>query len=105
MAGVPKDKQVSGMTKDEIEMEFMMAGYGITKAKKRTNELLISAQIQSDGRTNAAGRMLYFCIYWPLGCEHTKLDRVGPIRYVDARHTILERLDGKENAWLLDAEE
>lgn len=98
MAGISRDKQIAGMTLEEIRTEFMMAGYGITKAIKRTNELLVSAQIQSKG-DKRDGRNVFFCIYWPSATKIIDLSRVGMIAYEDARHTVLYRFDGKVNAW------
>lgn len=105
MAGVSKAAQLRGMTLEEIRREFMLAGYGVGKADKRTKELLASAQIQTDGRTNDNGRLLFFCIYWPFAYDRKDitldLDRVGAIEYLDARHTILRRLDGGVDVWNL----
>lgn len=106
MTSVSKNRQLTGMTLNEIRTELMLAGYGLTKADKRAKELLASAQIQTDGRTNEKGEVVYFFIYWPFAwhVEGLKLDteRVGAIEYVDQRHTILRRLDGREQAWLLE---
>ena len=43
IANVSKDKQIRGMTKEEIQTELLMAGYGVKKIAKRTNELIVSA--------------------------------------------------------------
>lgn len=104
MTSVCKDKQITGMTAEEIRKEFMLAGYGLTKAEKRTKELIVSAQLQSDGRTNERGQTLFFYIFWPWSWKTIKLDdkRIGAIEYTDPRHTILRRLDGRENVWLLE---
>ena len=106
MLSVSQSKQLTGMTLEEIRTQFMIAGYGVTKAEKRTTELLVSAQIQTDGRANENGRMLFFFAYWP-GAWKLKdfcidLDRIGAVEYVDARHTVLKRVDGREHAWLLE---
>lgn len=103
MSGVSKDKQIAGMTMIEIRTEFIKAGYGLTKAEKRAKELLVSAQLQCDGKTKD-GQLVYYCIYWPFAYSifNFDQDRVGAVEYVDARHTILRRLDGRENAWLLE---
>lgn len=103
MSSVSKAEQLQGLTLREIRKHFMLAGYGVTKADKRTKELLASAQIQTDGRTDGAGNLLFFCIYWPFAYDRKDirldLDRVGAIEYLDARHTMLRRLDGVVNAW------
>ena len=103
MSSVSKDKQIAGMTMEEIRTEFMKAGYGVTKTNKRSLELLVSAQLQTNGALRN-GRPVYYCIYWPFAYDvfPFDLDRVGTIEYVDPRHTILRRLDGRENAWLLE---
>ncbi len=106
MMSVSKQKQMQGMTIDEIRAEFMIHGYGVTKAEKRSKELLASAQLQTDGRTNPDGKMLLFYVYWPFAWQlkdlHLDLDRIGAVEYLDARHTMLRRLDGRENAWILE---
>lgn len=103
MAGVSKDKQLRGLTLDEIRAEFMLAGYGLTKAEKRAKELLLSAQLQTDGRTDERGRILYFSIFWPWAYDRDdiklEVERVGAIEYIDARHTQLRRLDGRKQPW------
>lgn len=103
MSSVSKAQQLHGLTLDGIRREFMLAGYGVGKADKRTKELLASAQIQTDGRVDETGKMLFFCIYWPFAWEHADISmdmgRVGAIEYLDARHTMLRRLDGVINAW------
>lgn len=105
MSGVSKEKQLKGMTLEEIRTEFMISGYGVTKAEKRTKELLASAQIQSDGRMTEKGSYIFFCVYWPFAYQIPGLaldpSRIGAIEYLDARHTALRRLDGRVNAWLL----
>lgn len=100
MRAIPPIKQESGMTLEEIKTQFLMAGYGLTKAAKRVNELRVSAQIQSDG-SQRNGELLFWCIYWPRApLEKTDINRVGCIEYEDARHTILRRQDGLKDAWL-----
>lgn len=101
MASVSPERQKTGLTMEEIRRLFMMAGYGTTKMAKRTRELLESAQIQSDGRTNEEGQRLFFCIYWPNSGMECDLSRVGSCMYQDHNHTDLIRLDGRENAWNL----
>ena len=39
MAAIKPEDQINGLTETEIRTEFMKAGYGVTKAAKRTNEL------------------------------------------------------------------
>lgn len=104
MAGISKDKQAAGLTLDEIRREFMLAGYGVTKADKRTKELLVSAQIQYNGETRG-GKMVFYCIYWPMAFNIVDFNRVGAIYYMDDRHTMLRRRDGVEYAWRLTEEE
>lgn len=103
MSSVSKEKQLKGMTLGEIRTEFMLAGYGVTKATKRTKELLESAQIQTDGRRNENGGLVFFCIYWPFTYTarilNLDLSRVCAVEYLDARHNELRRIDGKVNAW------
>lgn len=103
MANVPISYQTEGMTMEEVRTELMKAGYGTTKAEKRAKELLVSAQLQTDGRKNSAGEMLYFYVYWPLAYRELDLDpnRIGAVEYVDARHNILRRVDGRVQQWLL----
>lgn len=101
MASVSPERQKTGLTIEEIRQLFMMAGYGTTKMMKRTNELMESAQIQTDGRTNAEGKRLFFSIYWPNSGMKCDLSRVGSCVYLDHNHTTLERMDGRENAWNL----
>lgn len=106
MMSVCKERQMQGMTLEQIRTELMIAGYGLTKADKRSKELLASAQIQTDGRTNEDGKTVYFYVYWPFAWQlddlHLDPDRIGAIEYVDQRHTILRRIDGRVNAWLLE---
>lgn len=101
MASVPPALQRSGMTLNQVRAQFMMAGYGPTKVEKRTKELMVSAQLQSDGRRDECGRMLFFCIYWPNSGMKCDMDRVGSYFYEDHNHTRLIRSDGREQAWLL----
>lgn len=106
MASIPTVKQTAGMTKDEIIATFMMAGYGLTKAEKRTNELIWSAQLQTDGSVDAAtNKLLYWSIFWPYSGMVCDMSRVGAIKYEDPRHTRLSRLDGKGYMWYLSQEE
>ena len=49
MAAIKPEDQINGLTETEIRTEFMKAGYGVTKAAKRTNELKAGAFIQSNG--------------------------------------------------------
>lgn len=101
MASIPVTKQTVGMTKDEIIATFMMAGYGLTKAEKRTNELLMSAQLQTDGSTDNNNKLLYWSIFWPYSGMVCDMSRVGAVRYEDPRHTRLVRLDGQPIYWYL----
>lgn len=100
MRSIPPYWQERGMTLEEIKTQFIMAGYGLTKASKRVNELRMSAQIQSDGSMRS-GELVYWCIFWPKApTNKTDMNRVGFIEYEDPRHTILRRLDGLRDAWL-----
>lgn len=100
IVGVSKEKQVAGLTLDEIKAEFTLAGYGLTKAKKRTEELLTSAALQTDG-TKVNGQYVFWCIWWPYAAFKGDVSRYGMLEYVDPRHTVLRRLDGKVNQWLV----
>lgn len=102
MASVPAALQQKGLTLGQIRKQFMMAGYGPTKVEKRTKELLESAQIQSDGRKDENGSMLFFCIYWPNSGMKCDMDRVASYYYEDHNHTILVRRDGRKQAWFLE---
>lgn len=104
IAGVSKEKQLTGMTMEEIRCEFLMAGYGGTKAQKRSRELLVSAQIQYTGERNKDGLMLYFCVYWPFAAKKVDVSRVGSYTYADRAHTQIVRLDKWQNAYDLTAE-
>ena len=46
---------------------------------------------------------MYFYVYWPLAYKELDLDpnRIGAVEYVDARHNILRRVDGRVQQWLL----
>lgn len=102
MASVPTARQYTGMTKDEIVATFMMAGYGITKAEKRTNELIMSAQLQTDGSTNDKQQLLFWSVFWPYSSVACDMKRIGAIKYEDPRHTRLSRMDGKNCFWYLE---
>lgn len=104
MFAIPKDKQISGMTLEEIRTAFLLAGYGGTKANKRTKELLVSAQIQYTGADTARGEMLFFCVYWPYASKKVNYDRVGSYEYLDNRHTMIARKDRLIDAWNLTKE-
>lgn len=100
MSAIDAKLQISGMTETEIRTEFMKAGYGVTKAEKRTNELKVGAFIQSDG-SKQNGEYLFWCIWWPFGYEKCDFERVCGVEYEDERHTVLRRLDGKRGpVWL-----
>lgn len=100
MAAIKPEDQINGLTETEIRTEFMKAGYGVTKAAKRTNELKAGAFIQSNG-TKRDGEYVFWCIWWPFGYEFCDFDRVCGVEYEDDRHTILRRLDGRRGAvWL-----
>ena len=105
MRGVPPEKQISGMTENEIRTEFTLNGYGVTKANKRVNELQAAAIIQSDG-TKRGGEFVFFCAWWPWSAQdHIDFDRICGVEYMDARHTILRRLDKKSNPMWLQCSE
>lgn len=105
MASVPPISQHVGMTKNEIIARFQLSGYGVTKAEKRTNELIMSAQLQTDGSIAENGQLLYWSIMWPDAAINCDMGRVGAIKYEDARHTRLVRLDGKPMLWYLGESE
>lgn len=104
MFAIPKDKQISGMTLEEIRTAFILAGYGGTKANKRTKELLVSAQIQYIGADTDKGEMLFYCVYWPFASKKVNFDRIGSFEYLDNRHTMIVRRDRLVNAWDLTQE-
>ena len=100
MSSISADNQIEGMTEKEIRREFMLAGYGVTKAEKRVNELKVGAFIQSDG-SKRNGELVFWCIWWPFGYHHCDYDRMSAVEYKDDRHTMLRRVDGKEGAqWI-----
>ena len=100
MSSISADKQIEGMTEKEIRREFMLAGYGVTKAGKRVNELKTGAFIQSDG-SKRNGDYVFWCIWWPHGYQNCDYDRVSAVEYEDDRHTTLRRVDGKVGpVWL-----
>lgn len=100
MSSIRAEDQIEGMTEKEIRREFMLAGYGVTKAAKRVNELKVGAFIQTDG-TRRDGDLVFWCIWWPFGYQHCDYDRVSAVEYEDDRHTILKRVDGKRGAqWI-----
>lgn len=107
IASVPKEMQIKGMTRAEILTAFTMAGYGVKKAIKRTKELIVSAQLQSDGTTDEGGRMLFWSPYWPYAWKtpigsKLRADLICAVEYYDPRHEVPIRADGRENAWLLE---
>lgn len=104
MYAIPKEKQISGMTMEEIRTAFLLAGYGGTKANKRTKELMVSAQIQYTGEDTDNGEMLFYCVYWPYAAKKVNVDRVGSFEYLDQRHTQLVRQDRLIQAWDLTQE-
>lgn len=107
IASIPRDKQIGGMTKGELEVAFMLAGYGLKRAKKNVLELIASARLQTDMTCNAKGETLYWAVEWPmvyLSPVAKKLDpkRIGAVYYSDPRHMIIKREDGRENAWVVE---
>ena len=104
MFAVPKEKQISGMTLEEIRTAFLLAGYGGTKAIKRTKELMASALIQYTGEENDKGEMLFYSVYWPFASKKVDYSRVGSFEYLDNRHTMLVRKDRLVQAWDLTQE-
>ena len=104
MRGVDRTNQLLGMTEVEIVTEFFKAGYGVSKARKRVNELKASAAIQSDG-TMRDGQYVFWCIWWPWVPERTNIDLYCAVEYMDKRKGLLRRLDGKSiNTWYTCAE-
>lgn len=104
MLDIPLSRRIDGMTMEEIQAQLMLAGYGVGKAKRRTMELLESAQIQTDGRIDeATHQYLFFFIGWAEA--YTKeglnldLDRVGAVEWVDSRREVIQRLDGGKMVW------
>ena len=87
-----------------------IAGFGVKKQNKRTKELITSAMLQSDGSRNEAGEILFWSPHWPWTYKTPigkKLDakRICAIYYDDQndpRHEVPLRVDGRENAWLLE---
>ena len=109
IASIPRDKQIRGMTREEFEVAFMLAGYGLKRAKKNVLELIASARIQSDLSTNGKGAILFWAVEWPavyLSPIAKKLDpkRIGAVYYADPRHMIIKRSDGRVDAWNLQLE-
>lgn len=105
MRDVAPYKRYMGMTMGEIQAELQLAGYGPAKAKRRALELRESAQIQTDGRKNENGEMLFFFVGWLEAYTEAKIDlditRVGAVEWVDSRKMIIRRLDGGRSVWLL----
>lgn len=107
ISSISKEKQIRGMTRDEFEVEFMMAGYGLKRAKKNVLELIVSARLQTDLTTNERGAILFWAVEWPMAWKSPiahKLDtqRIGAVYYTDPRHMILKREDGKVDMWKLE---
>lgn len=103
MLDIPISRRIDGMTLEEIQSQLMLAGYGVGKAKRRTMELLESAQIQTDGRVDEKHQYLFFFIGWAeaYAKEGLKLDldRVGAVEWVDSRREVIQRLDGGKMIW------
>jgi hypothetical protein len=110
IANVSKDKQIRGMTKEEIQTELLMAGYGVKKIAKRTNELIVSAQLQSDLTHDEHGKILFWSPMWPWAWKSPigkKLDAtlICAVYYDeirDPRHNYPLRADGRKDAWILE---
>ena len=100
MRGCDKSDQILGMTETQIVTEFFKSGYGVTKARKRVNELKASAAIQSDGSMRD-GQYVFWCIWWPWSPERTDIRLYCGVEYIDKRKGLLRRLDGRSvNTWM-----
>lgn len=101
---VPKAKQISGMTRSELEAFFIKHEYGMKKAAWDVHELIVSAQLQTrSDKINEHGAQLYFAIYWPfsgMNCDDSRLCAVQWGR----RREYCQRMDGREDdtPWVLD---
>ena len=96
MTSVRPEDQIEGLTQSEIQMQFMLAGYGYKKAAKHVKELLASAFIQTDG-TKRGGEYVFWCIWWPWAIEKVDQGRMGAIE-TDEDRGVLRRCDGAREA-------
>lgn len=110
IASVPKETQIRGVTRKDVLTMLTLAGYGVKKTEKRTKELLVSAQLQTDGTKNDNGDLLFWSPYWPMAWKAPigkKLDtsRICAVYYdedKDPRHNYPLRVDGRQSAWFLE---